>query len=257
MGSHKGLKRELPITKITIAKPFAVGRYEVTFNEWDACHDAGGCKKRPFDRHWGRGNRPVIDILHSEAVEYTVWLSKLTGKHYHLPSESEWEYATRAGTTTEYWWGDDIGQGLANCRKCGTVWSGIKSAPVGSFEQNPWKLYDVAGNVLEYAADCYVDSLAGIPTDGSPRVVPGCKNYTVRGGAWYYLPKVSRSASRARNDARVFSYFIGFRVVRDIADGEQVPPPVASAFPETAAERVPALKRQLPLQTEEPRRRIR
>jgi len=216
MGSTKGKKRELPITKITIAKPLAVGRYEITFDDWDICYDAEGCSKRPSDRGWGRGKRPVINVLLEDIHEYTSWLTKKTGFTYRLPSESEWEYAARAGSQTEFSWGDQMQIGAANCRGCGTEWSGIQSAPVGQFKANAWGLYDVHGNVLEYVRDCWSKSHDNLPTDGSPKITKHCLSKVVKGGAWYYLPKVSRSASRARNDKRVISYFIGFRVLREI-----------------------------------------
>jgi len=136
MGSTKGKKRELPVTQITISKPLAVSRYEITFDEWDACHAEGGCKKKPFDRDWGRGKRPVMNVLPKDIVEYMAWISKKTGHTYRLPSEAEWEYAARAGTKTEFSWGDQMLPGGANCRGCGTKWSGIKSAPVGRFKPN-------------------------------------------------------------------------------------------------------------------------
>ncbi|MBT4939841.1 MAG: SUMF1/EgtB/PvdO family nonheme iron enzyme, partial [Rhodospirillaceae bacterium] len=147
MGSTKGKKRELPLTKITIKKPLAVSRYEITFKEWDACHADGGCTKRPFDRDWGRGQRPVMNVLHTDIAEYMAWLSKKSGHTYRLPSEAEWEYAARAGSATEFSWGDQMLSGAANCRGCGTEWSGIKSAPVGQFKPNAWGLYDMHGNV--------------------------------------------------------------------------------------------------------------
>lgn len=216
MGSRQGKKRELPITKITIAKPLAVSRYEITFDQWDACQAAGGCTEKPFDRNWGRGNRPVINVLPKDIVEYMAWLSQKTGHTYRLPSEAEWEYAARAGTTTEFSWGDQMRSGAANCRGCGTKWSGVKSAPVGQFEPNAWGLYDMHGNVLEHVADCWSKSHSKIPTDGSPLIAEKCLSKVVKGGAWYYLSRVSRSASRVRNDSRVFSYFIGFRAFREI-----------------------------------------
>jgi len=216
MGSTRGKKRELPVTKITIRNPLAVSRYEITFDEWDACYTARGCSKRPSDRGWGRGKRPVINVLLTDIAEYLSWLTKKTGHVYRLPSESEWEYAARAGSQTEFSWGNQMQIGAANCRNCGTEWSGLKSAPVGQFKPNAWGLYDVHGNVLEYVTDCWTTNHDKVPTDGSPTITEGCLSKVVKGGAWYYLPKVSRSASRARNDKRVFSYVIGFRAFREI-----------------------------------------
>ena len=216
MGSTKGKKRELPVTKVTIKKPLAVSRYEITFDEWDACYAAGGCSKKPFDRDWGRGKRPVMNVLHTDIAEFMAWLSKKTGHTYRLPSEAEWEYAARADSETEFTWGDQMLSGAANCRGCGTKWSGIKSAPVGQFKPNPWGLYDMHGNVLEHVTDCWTKSHNKLPTDGSPLVAKKCLSKVVKGGAWYYLSRVSRSSSRARNDTRVFSYFIGFRVFREM-----------------------------------------
>ena len=216
MGSTKGHKREQPVQNITVAKPLAAARYETTFDEWDTCHLAGGCTKSALDRDWGRGRRPVMNVLYADALEYTAWLSQRTGHTYRLPSEGEWEYAARAGTLTEYWWGDTMKKGKANCRKCGTQWSGLQSAPVGSFKPNPWGLFDVHGNVLEYVQDCWSKNHKNVPLDATPRTTKICQSRVIKSGAWYYLPKVSRSASRARNDTRVFSYFIGFRVFREM-----------------------------------------
>ena len=216
MGSTKGHKREQPVQNITMNKPLAAARYETTFQEWDACHSAGGCTKNVLDRGWGRGRRPVMNVLYADALEYTAWLSQKTGHTYRLPSEAEWEYAARAGTSTEHWWGDIMKKGAANCRKCGTQWSGIQSAPVGSFKPNPWGLFDVHGNVMEYVQDCWSKNHEGLPLNARPKKTKNCQSRVIKSGAWYYLPKVSRSASRARNDTRVFSYFIGFRVFREI-----------------------------------------
>ena len=216
MGSIKGKKRELPVTEIRIVNPFAISRYEITFDEWDSCYNVGGCLRSPPDRGWGRGKRPVINILLQEIVGYLSWLTKKTGHIYRLPSESEWEYAARAGSQTEFSWGDEMRIGAANCRGCGTEWSGLKTAPVGQFKPNAWGLYDVHGNVLEYVTDCWTTNHYKIPTDGSPKLTKDCLSKVVKGGAWYYLPKVSRSASRVRNDKRISGYFIGFRAVREL-----------------------------------------
>lgn len=214
MGSEE--KAEQPLTPVTIAKPFALGRFETTFDEFDACVDAGGCAKKPFDRDWGRGRRPVHTVTLAEIEQYLDWLSKKTGKRYRLPSEEEWEYAARAGTTTNYWFGDIMIAGEVNCRDCATEWSNIQTAPVGTFKPNPWGLYDMHGNLNEMVADCWTTDHKGAPTDGSARTDGDCKSRVFKGGAWYYNPRASRSAWRARNDARVASYVFGFRVLREL-----------------------------------------
>ena len=139
--------------------PFAVGVYEVTFGEWDACVSGGGCGGyRPDDGGKGRGRRPVINVGGEDAQAYVEWLSRMTGKEYRLLSEAEWEYVAWAGTRTKYWWGNDVGRNRANCSwgsdnpGCGDSYSG--TAPVGSFSANPFGLYDVHGNVWEWVEDC-------------------------------------------------------------------------------------------------------
>ena len=217
MGSTKGRKRGRPVKRITLARPFAIGRYEVTFDEWNACLRAGGCKKKPFDRAWGRGRRPVINITFADMQGYLAWISKKTGHVYRLPSEAEWEYAARAGTTTEFWWGDKMIPGTVNCYQCGTKWSGVGTAPVGTFKPNPWGLYDAAGNVLEFVSDCWHTDHVETPTDGTPYKTRKCQSRIMKGGSWYYKSKVARPAARVRNDVRVAGYFISFRVLRELA----------------------------------------
>jgi len=134
----------------TIDYTLAVGRFEVTFAEWDACVAAGECRRRPRDSGWGRGRQPVIDISWADARQYTAWLSRKTGHTYRLLTEAEWEYAARAGTDARYWWGNEARAGVANCNDCGTRWDGQRPAPVGSFAPNPFGLYDMNGNVWEW-----------------------------------------------------------------------------------------------------------
>ena len=160
---------EGPQHEVHIARPFAVGRFQVTFDEWDACVAAGGCKHRPKDEGWGRGKRPVINVSWEEAQAYVAWLSKKTGQQYRLLSEAEWEYAARAGTTTRYPWGDDPGVNRANFDGSGSQWSSKQTAPVGSFEPNAFGLHDMIGNVLEWVQDCWNDGYKGAPADGSAR----------------------------------------------------------------------------------------
>ena len=217
MGSDGKHKYERPSVLVKIDKAFAMGMFEVTFDEWQACVDDGGAcgTETPNDHDWGRGNRPVINITWADANMYVKWLSKKTGKTYRLPSEAEWEYAARAGTVTEYWWGDDIGRAQGNCRNCDLLIS-HQSLPVDSFKPNPWGLYNVHGNVWEWMADCWNDSNAEATPDGSPRLTGDCRQRVVRSGSWYYFSKNLRSAWRFKNDARVKSYGIGFRVLREL-----------------------------------------
>ncbi len=216
MGSDGRHRHERPAHPAAIVNPFAMGRYEVTFDEWAACHEAGGCARMPDDHKWGRGRRPVINLTWPEMQTYVRWLSERTGAVYRLPSETEWEYAARAGSDTAFWWGDEVGDNRANCRDCGSEWSKKGSAPVGSFEPNPFGLHDMHGNVWEWTEDCWNPTHHGAPADGSPRLNGDCNKRVMRSGSWYYFSKNSRSAWRFYNDVRVKSYNIGFRVVRDL-----------------------------------------
>jgi len=216
MGLGGRYKQELPEHRVKIARPFAIGRYEVTFDEWQACLDAGACEHEPDDHKWGRGRRPVINLTFKQMKGYVAWLSAETGETYRLPSDAEWEYAARDGTVTEFWWGDEVGENLANCRDCGAEWSGLGSAPVGSFEANPYGLFDTAGNVWEWVEDCWNPNHENAPADGSARTDGDCGKRVIRGGSWYYVKKNIRSAWRFKNDARVKSYWLGFRVAREL-----------------------------------------
>ncbi len=216
MGRNGPYDNEGPAHRVTIAQPFAIGVYEVTFDEWQACFDAGGCAFEPDDHKWGRGRRPVININWRDAQTYLQWLSGKTGNRYRLPSEAEWEYAARAGTTTDYWWGDQIGENLGNCRDCKSRWSKRSSAPVGSFRPNPFGLYDVHGNIWEMTQDCWNKTHQGAPADAAARLTGDCRYRVMRSGSWYYFSKNLRSSWRFRDDARVKSYGIGFRVLREL-----------------------------------------
>ena len=206
---------EGPVHRVMIGARFAVGVYEVTFEEWDACVSAGGCGGyRPDDEGWGRGQRPVINVSWEDAQAYVAWLSGETGEAYRLLSEAEWEYVARAGTTTRYHWGDDIGRNLANCDGCGSRWDDELTSPVGSFGANAFGLYDVHGNVEEWVEDCWNDSYAGAPRDGSAWMSGYCSLHVLRGGSWYYLPRVLRAANRSWIDSGIRYDHVGFRVAR-------------------------------------------
>ncbi len=214
MGSQTRFKREMPAHRVAIPRSFALGRYEVTFDEWKACSDDGVCAADPDDHKWGRGRRPIINITFDQIKTYLAWLSSKTGHTYRLPSEAEWEYAARGGTKTKYSWGDEIGKEKANCRDCGPEIS-HQTSPVGTFEPNPFGLYDMHGNVWEWVEDCWNPSYENAPADGSARLDGDCASRITRSGSWYYFSKNLRSAARSKFPARAYSYGIGFRVLRE------------------------------------------
>ena len=204
-----------PVHDVTIDDPFAVGKYEVTFAEWDACVVAGGCTYRP-NGIWGRGTQPVVYISWDDAQEYVAWLSRKMGKPYRLLSEAEWEYVARAGTTTKYSWGKEIGTNKANCEDCGSRWDDKSTAPVGSFEANAFGLFDTAGNVWEWVEDCWHYGYAGAPSDESAWTSGDCSERVLRGGSWSLFPWFLRTAQRYGNDAGGGYGSGGFRVARTL-----------------------------------------
>lgn len=189
--------------------PFAMARTEITFDQWQACVAARACIGGQSDHGWGRGARPIINVTYSNAERYARWLSETTGKRYRLPTEDEWEWAARGGTTTAWPWGDAVGEGHANCRHCGTPWSGKESAPAASLPANGYGLHDMAGNVWEWVADCWHKDRA------APPQARDCAFRITKGGAWYYVPSQSRPDVRARTPVGLWSYTVGFRVVRE------------------------------------------
>jgi formylglycine-generating enzyme required for sulfatase activity len=213
---------EDPQHRVTFARPFAVGKFAVTFAEWDACVADRGCNDKPDDRGWGRGKRPVIDINWSEAKAYVAWLSRKTGKNYRLLSEAEREYVTRAGTTTPFWFGSSISTSQANYDGNDTYGSGSKgeyrqkTLPVDSFKPNPWGLHQVHGNVSEWTEDCWNDSYSGAPADGSAWAAGDCSRRVLRGGSWNYFPRFLRSAKRFGDRADNHLISQGLRVARTL-----------------------------------------
>ena len=220
--SEKGRRaREGPQHEVTIAKRFAVSKSEVTWDEWGACVDYGDCP-HISDSAWGRGTRPVINVTWGQVKQYVAWLSKMTGQNYRLLTEAEWEYAARAGTNTAYPWGDEIGNGNANCSGCGSQWAddeeNPKTAPVASFTPNAFGLHDMNGNVWEWVEDCYQSNYKEAPTDGSALITRDCINHVIRGGSWivWQFPQSARSASRDNYAKDQLRSFVGFRVARTL-----------------------------------------
>ena len=220
MGDIQGKhgKDELPAHEVHIERPFAISRYEITFDEYDAFAKTTD-RELPDDEGFGRGPQPVIRVSWNDALAYAEWLSQQTGKRYRLPTEAEWEYAARARTETVYWWGNEVKQGSANCIGCGSRWAGKQPAPVGSFKPNPFGLYDTAGNVSEWVQDCRHANYQGAPVDGSAweeKDGGDCGVRGIRGGPWLWAQAHVRSSSRMWNRPTFSGRALGFRLVREI-----------------------------------------
>ncbi|MEZ5542030.1 MAG: SUMF1/EgtB/PvdO family nonheme iron enzyme [Pseudomonadota bacterium] len=198
---------------------FAIGKYEVTFAEYDRFARATG-RRLPFDETWGRDERPVVNVSWSDARDYADWLTDQTGHVYRLPTEAEWEYAARGGSYWLYWWmaaeDAEATDGVwANCHNCGSQWDGASTAPVGQFPANAYGLHDLAGNVQEWVEDCYHESYDGAPQDGSAWLSPHCSQRVVRGGGYTSPLDTLRSAKRGQLDQDTRLDNLGFRVVRE------------------------------------------
>ena len=220
-----GLRR-LQEPTVTIAAPFAIGRYEVTFEEWDACVTDGGCGGyRPADEGWGRGARPVIHVSWLDAQAYVNWLSAKSAAPYRLLTEAEWEYAARAGSSAIYPWGNTASHEAANygedaCCKGRVIGRDtfFNTAPVGQFPPNGFGLHDMIGNVYEWVEDCYAHPAGGAPVDGSALKVDGCSHHVLRGAAWYSDPGRIASGYRAYQTPDRRDLVIGFRVAKTLRE---------------------------------------
>ena len=214
---------EGPQQNVTIDYAFEVGKYEVTFEDWDTCLAGGGCKGyNPKDAGWGRGKRPVINVSWEDAQSYLTWLNDVTGLKYRLLSEAEWEYAARAGTKTPFYTGKTITSDQANFNGQFPFMTSAKgpyrrkTVPVGSFKPNPFGLYDSLGNAFEWTEDCWNESHKDAPNDGSFRRDGDCKYRVMKGGSWVNHGYQIRAAKRTRytTDYRYDDY--GFRIARTL-----------------------------------------
>ncbi|MCB1824652.1 MAG: formylglycine-generating enzyme family protein [Candidatus Competibacteraceae bacterium] len=203
-------------------RPFAIGKTEVTFADYDAFAAATG-RKSPNDEGWGQGRRPVINVSWNDATAYAAWLSEQTGQRYRLPTEAEWEYAARAGTVTPFWTGDCIHTDQANYNgnydynDCGakTGVNRVRTVEAGSLPANAWGLHETAGNVWEWVRDCWHDNYQGAPTDGNAWEEAGCVRRVVRGGGWNNYPEYVRSAARIWFAPDFANFRLGIRLARD------------------------------------------
>jgi len=215
---------EGPVHRVRIAYSFAVGVFEIRFADWDECVAAGGCGGYIPEDAWGRGRQPVIRVSWNDAQEYVQWLSAKTGHAYRLLSESEWEYAARAGTTTPFHTGRTISTEQANYNGNHTYGSGVKgvyrerTVAAGSFPPNAFGLHDMHGNVWEWVQDCYSGNYTGAPVDGSAweSWEMDCSRRVLRGGSWSNSPWFLRSAARLRSSTGLRSGDVGFRVARTL-----------------------------------------
>ncbi len=195
--------RESPRRLVRIGHPFALGRYEATFAEWNRAQAAPD-----WEQITGRPARPidcagcdpaavaVTGVDRHDADAYAAWISARTGAHYRLPSEAEWEYAARAGAATAYPWGDEVGTDNAACVGCSTLWDEREVGPVGLHPPNRFGLYDIIGNGTEWVADCFVPWHSAAIVDGSPYIFDGCEFAVFKGGTAHARPWQARSAMR-------------------------------------------------------------
>lgn len=213
---------ETPQIQVRLDYSFAIGRFEVTHEQWAACLADGGCGAyEPSDNGWGRGNRPVINVSYDNALEYVAWLSAKTGAKYRLPSESEWEFAARSGTTTPFSTGDTISTRQANFNGQYPYAGGAqersagKTLAVGSFSPNAFGIFDTQGNVWEWVSDCWKPSHRDADPSGTP-VGGVCSQRVLKGGAWNGGAWRARSAHRKPAKSSTGDYDAGFRVVREL-----------------------------------------
>lgn len=214
MGSQAGDPSEKPAHRVTLKVPFAIGKYEVTVGQWTACVEAGACPRIATAGTAARA--PMRDVSWDDAQTYVKWLVKTTGQPYRLPTEAEWEYAARGGTTTKFWWGDQMRKGNANCKDCGEPWQQDAPADVGSFAANPYRLHDMNGSVWEWVSDCWHNSYKGAPSDGHAWDEKNCRVRVIRGGSWRDGESYMPSSTRFKYDASVRQSQNGFRVARDV-----------------------------------------
>ena len=228
MGNNVGKADEKPIHKVIISSDFLMSQYEITFEQYDYFiwrmrqenkhnkdYESNTAYSYPDDEDWGRGNHPVINVSWWDARAYTNWLSKHINKKCRLPSESEWEYAARSGTTTDYPWGNEIGENNANCSAC----SNEKTKPliVGSFKPNNFNLHDMHGNVWEWVLDAKHFNYEGAPNNSEAWDGSNINNLRVlRGGSWYSTATQLRSSDRFYDSPKNRDYGFGFRVACSI-----------------------------------------
>jgi formylglycine-generating enzyme required for sulfatase activity/class 3 adenylate cyclase len=206
MGSNEDVS-EKPIRQVTV-KPFAMGKFPVSVQEWNACAAAKACGFTAT----GKDDAPVANVSWSDAKQYAAWLAETTRKPYRLPSEAEWEYAARGGTQTRYWWGDQFQPGMVNCKNCSDILITDQPVKVGSLKPNPFGLFDMGGGVDQWVEDCWHKNYQGAPADGSAWIENECPSRVIRSGSWRKDSSYARTANRGSYDTNVRYPTHGFRV---------------------------------------------
>lgn len=206
MGSNEDAS-ERPVRQIAI-KPFAMGKFPVSVQEWNACAAARACGFTAA----GKDDAPITNVSWSDARQYVAWLAQSTRKAYRLPSEAEWEYAARGGTQTRYWWGDQFQPGMVNCRNCTDILPADQPVRVGSLKPNPFGLFDMGGGVDQWVEDCWHKNYQGAPADGSAWIEEDCTAHVIRSGSWRKDLNYARAANRGSYDTNVRYPTHGFRV---------------------------------------------
>jgi formylglycine-generating enzyme required for sulfatase activity len=213
MGQGARDAEAMPAHRVEL-RAFSLGQTPVTVAEWKACMAAGGCSFLPRMRV-ATDRTPLHNVSWEDTAQYLAWLSRTTGHVYRLPSEAEWEYAARAGTTTRYWWGDVVGVALANCADCGGTQDAHGPLPVDALRPNPFGLLDMLGGVAQWTADCWFPNYAGAPNDSTPRETKNCSKRVLRGGGFREGQNQITVAARGNYDASVRYLLNGLRVARD------------------------------------------
>ncbi len=208
--SGTGWTNEKPVQEVYVER-FAAGVYPVTFADYDKFASATG-RTKPYDNGWGRENRPVINVSWLDAMTYCKWLTEQTEHLYRLPTESEWEFAARGGTETDYWWGNELGRNRTNCIDSGSPWSNDKTSPVDAFEPNPYGLYDILGNVWEWTCSKYENEFNGEEQHYFDENLAKAHR-AIRGGSWHDNAHKLRVSSRAGSRPDYRTYSRGFRLV--------------------------------------------
>lgn len=214
---------EGPQQIVTIDYAFEIGRFEVTFDEWNTCLAGGGCRGHvPNDADWGQGRQPVINMSWDDAQSYIRWLNQVTGLRYRLPSEAEWEYVARAGTTTPFYTGETLTAAQANFNGTSPYLDEPASIyrkrtlAVGSFDPNPFGVHDILGNVFEWTQDCWNERHEGAPNDGSARTDGDCDYRVMKGGSWVTYSEQTRAAKRTQYTTNYRYNDYGFRIARTL-----------------------------------------